>query len=206
MTSNPFYFGGRISNLEQFVGREDTIRFIIQRMTGPQMTSVAVVGERRIGKSSLLHHIYQTYAQRIEDSQRFLIAEVSLQEAQVRDREGFVSTVSNRLQRALTGHSRANHLPVRSVPCTELADLESRLQELSEADLRVVVCLDEFEELLENREAFNNRFYDAMRALLDAQHLMLVIASTRPLTYYGQHYQLVSRFFNLTNSLSLGVS
>ena len=34
MASNPFYFGGRISSPDQFVGREDAIRFITQRMTG----------------------------------------------------------------------------------------------------------------------------------------------------------------------------
>lgn len=204
MASNPFYFGGRISSPNQFVGREEAIRFIMQRMTGPQMTSVAVIGERRIGKSSLLYHIYQTYMQRIENGQRFLLAEASLQEAHVRDRAGFVSTVSERLQGALNRHPRATELPVWPHSYTDLTDLGSQLRELYDAGLRVVVCLDEFEELLENRRAFDNAFYDAMRALLDAQHLMLVIASTRPLTYYGQRYQLVSRFFNVTNSLNLG--
>ena len=51
----------------------------------------------RIGKSSLLYHIYQTYPQRLPDPGRFLIGYVSLQDARVRTLTGFLQTMGNAL-------------------------------------------------------------------------------------------------------------
>ena len=72
-----------------------------------------------------------------------------------------------------------------------------------DAGLRCVLCLDEFEALLDAPKEFDDRFYDALRAAMDDQVLMLVIASGRPLSYYGGRFRFVSRFFNLGNTLRL---
>ncbi len=72
------------------------------------------------------------------------------------------------------------------------------------AELRfIVLCLDEFEALLERPQEFDNAFYDALRAWMDDQLLMLVVASAQPLTYYGGRHRFVSRFFNLGNTTYL---
>jgi hypothetical protein len=201
--NNPFYFGGKITNPAHFVGRQAEVRAIIQRMDGPQMTSVAVVGERRIGKSSLLHHIYQTYGQRVQQSNHFLVCEVNLQEAKVRDQPGFAQTLNQQLVVALRRHPQAAALPTLANHCSLLGQLDDDLRAVTAAGLRVVVCLDEFEALLENPYEFNNAFYDSLRAMIDDQRLMLLLASARPLTYYGPRHRLVSRFFNLFYHLSL---
>jgi len=39
---------------------------------------------------------------------------------------------------------------------------------------------------------------------MDDQHLMLVIASARPVQFYGGRYRIVSKFFNLGNTCNLG--
>ena len=72
-----------------------------------------------------------------------------------------------------------------------------------DAGLRCVLCLDEFEALLDTPKEFDDRFYDALRAAMDDQTLMLVIGSARPLSYYGSRFRFVSRFFNLGNTLRL---
>ena len=63
---NPFFFGGHITDPAKFVGRKAELRRIAALLetahTG-QMQSVSIVGERRIGKSSLLFHLKQVYPQ-----------------------------------------------------------------------------------------------------------------------------------------------
>lgn len=202
-TTNPFYFGGKITNPTRFVGRKAELRFITQRMAGTQMTSVAVVGGRRIGKSSLIYHVYQTYSQRLDNPQRFLVGQVSLQDARVRTEAGFLQKVGSAIAQALSQHPDAATLPAWPVTCTELVTFSQSLQALAEADLRTVLCLDEFEALLDASDEFDDRFYDGLRALMDDQLLMLIIASAKSLIYYGSRFRFVSRFFNLGNTLYL---
>src|SRR5262245_20345638 len=69
VVANPFQAGGRLRNPKHFVGRESDLRQILSRVAN--MDSVSVIGPRRIGKSSLLHHIVATGQQRLNQSYLF---------------------------------------------------------------------------------------------------------------------------------------
>jgi hypothetical protein len=201
---NPFYYGGKITVPTQFVGRRTELSFVLQRMQAAQMTSVGVTGPRRIGKSSLLYHIYQTHPQSLTNPAGFLVAYVTLQDVSVRTQAGLVGELSAQLARARSRHTAAASLPPWPAPCPDLITFRGGLQAMAAAGLRSVLCLDEFEALLEEPRQFDDRFYDGLRAMMDDQLLMLIIASARPLSYYGSRYRLVSRFFNLGATLPLG--
>lgn len=73
---NPFTIRGALQRPEEFAGRAAELNDIITRLRS--MQSCSVVGERRIGKSSLLYHLSQTGAQRIGDENyRFLYIELT---------------------------------------------------------------------------------------------------------------------------------
>lgn len=55
---NPFYVSGRINDPTYFYGRQREIREIQAELN--KGASVALIGETRIGKSSLLYHLHQT--------------------------------------------------------------------------------------------------------------------------------------------------
>ena len=57
MTSNPFTFGNPIRDPNRFIGRKEEIRQIVNRLRSSAHESTSVVGERRIGKTSLLKHL-----------------------------------------------------------------------------------------------------------------------------------------------------
>src|SRR5262252_5210507 len=63
---NPFTNRGVITNPDEFFGREQEIGEIVSRLR--EMQSSSVVGERRIGKSSLLYHLFQAGWLSINDS------------------------------------------------------------------------------------------------------------------------------------------
>jgi tRNA U34 5-carboxymethylaminomethyl modifying GTPase MnmE/TrmE len=71
------------------------------RMAGAQPTSVNIVGKPRMGKSSLLHHICQTYEAMVQRYNRkpqdFVVVYLSLQEVQCRREISFYEAVADRL-------------------------------------------------------------------------------------------------------------
>lgn len=179
-------------------------------MQASQMTSVGIVGARRIGKSSLLYHIYQTYPQKLHSPERFLVAYASLQDSRVSTQTGFLNFIGTQFSRSLAAHPRAANLPPWPTPCQDMADFRTALDALTAFDaptaqsLRPVLCLDEFEALFNHTDQFDDAFYDALRAAIDDQSLMLIVCSAHSLAYYGSRHRLVSRFFNLFATLNLG--
>ena len=57
MIENPFTFGNPISDPARFCGREREQRQIVNRLLSSAHESTSVVGERRIGKTSLLTYL-----------------------------------------------------------------------------------------------------------------------------------------------------
>jgi ATP-dependent Clp protease ATP-binding subunit ClpA len=54
---NPFTYGNPISDPHRFVGREWEVKQIFGRLQNKEFESSSVVGERRIGKTSLLNYL-----------------------------------------------------------------------------------------------------------------------------------------------------
>ncbi len=54
---NPFTFGNPIKDPTRFHGRQAEIRQIVNRLLSSAHESTSIVGERRIGKTSLLYHL-----------------------------------------------------------------------------------------------------------------------------------------------------
>ena len=57
MTANPFTFGNPIKDPARFIGRQTEIRQISGRLLSSARESTSIVGERRMGKTSLLYHL-----------------------------------------------------------------------------------------------------------------------------------------------------
>jgi hypothetical protein len=56
IVGNPFIYGGPVPP-SYFVGREDEVRLIFDQVASPARGSVAISGDRRIGKTSLLQYV-----------------------------------------------------------------------------------------------------------------------------------------------------
>ncbi len=72
---NPFTIGSMIQNPAEFVGRMAELQFLLTRLRSLQ--SCSVVGERRIGKSSLLYHLHPSVTRR-EIVRQFLLEAMTL--------------------------------------------------------------------------------------------------------------------------------
>jgi uncharacterized protein len=195
----PFVAGAMLTERRYFVGRRSEIKAIIESMTNDQPTSVNIVGDRRIGKSSLLHHIYQTYEERVPQYQRrpdeFVVVYASLKDAVCRNPVDFYQNIARQLL-ARVGTNGVLAQPLQVNPFDGQSFFRA-MEAWKVARVLPVVCLDDFEELLKDRTQFDDGFYDNLRSLVDRSALMLVIASRQSLKQSRQQYRFTSGFFNL---------
>ncbi|BAS56596.1 MULTISPECIES: nSTAND1 domain-containing NTPase [Leptolyngbya] len=186
-----------------FVGRRDQIRFILSRMTNDQPTSVNVVGDRRVGKSSLLYHIYQSYEEQVtaygRRAEEFVVVYLSLRDGNCRKPEDFYQAVADQLlqrQRVLSNPILAQPLQQSQLNGSKFF---RAMDAWKQAKVLPVVCLDNFEELLDPESQFDDGFYDNLRALQGRSEIMLIIASRRKLREYKQKGR-TSEFFNVSQT------
>jgi uncharacterized protein len=192
---SPFTIGNMIQRPEEFVGRTAELNHILTRLRSLQ--SCSVVGERRIGKSSLLNHLHQTGTQRIGDeSFRFLYIELT--DACTQIVVDFLRTILAALNCPTDG-VKDEHKPNRN-----LMAFDQEIKTLAEHGERIVLCLDEFEALFENPAEFNNAFFNHLRTMVNHRRLALVTASRQPLEIYSLEKRLTSPFFNVFSITTLG--
>ena len=67
---NPFTQRRMIRDSAKFFGRKEELHHIVNHLQ--TMQSVSIVGERRIGKSSLLYNLYQTGTEKLGERYRFI--------------------------------------------------------------------------------------------------------------------------------------
>lgn len=203
LPSCPFVAGPKITDSRLFVGRTAELQLITSQMTAVQPVSVNVVGPRRIGKSSLLYHFYQTYTQRVSDPDRYIVIYLSLQETQCQREDGFYESVAQRLLHHLTVQRNSALLePLRVKPFNRLAFCAAMGQYKRQGVLPVL-CLDEFGPLFRHPQEFDNGFFDNLRSLMESSVLMLVVASHRQLDFYQRRHKLTSAFFKRWQALKL---
>lgn len=203
----PFVAGPKITDLRLFIGRREQLQALASRMNAVQPMSVNLVGERRIGKSSLLYAFMQVWDQYVPPETRrrdFVVAYLDLQEASPRSRSDYYRAVLNAL-RERPIWNRFPDLQRALLDCAPQDDAFRDFLHLCKAkDLLPVLCVDEFEALLRSPSEFDNNFFDLHRGFMDANELMYILASREKMDVYAREHRLTSRFFNVGHVLSLG--
>lgn len=176
--ANPFAQQTMIRDAEQFVGRRAELDQILNLLK--MMQGISLVGERRIGKSSLLYHIFLTGPVRL--GEEMVVAYTDF--PGVKDETSFYECLCKQLGR--TGD--------------KFSDLQDAVR-----NRRVVFCLDEFERVMRS-PAFSREFFDTLRSLAQSDNLALLIATEHPLSELSLTKQIAtSPFFNIFRQLDLGL-
>ncbi len=191
---NPFFFAGKITNIDQFVGREQEIKKIFGNLdisnTG-QMQHVSVVGERRIGKSSLLHHICQVYENNLSQHDKYRFVYVDLDQPQCHTQAGLLRFILEQL-----------NLVSPTQPTLEIF-YELIKHNHENHGLWPVFLLDEFEHLPQRAEEFSDSFYETFRSLGNNNIAGLITASQHSLQELAKQGKLTSPFFNIFHQVEL---
>ena len=206
---NPFFNRQRITDPAFFYGRTSQIEALYSAVVTRQCRSL--VGERKLGKSSLLTTLGQPETLRRYglDPQRQLPLYFDLESMASASPADFWIEVLDGLCAHLP--SSAGDLCAaiqKTVDAGEMRFMNVRrlLRRVHDASLDVVLCLDEFESLARNAR-FEPDFYGELRSLAGELGLVYLTASKRSLyeLTYEHSDTLSSPFFNIFSELPLGL-
>ncbi|MBI4674033.1 MAG: hypothetical protein HY741_20495 [Chloroflexi bacterium] len=203
MRSNPFTFGNPITDARRFVGRARQVEQVFSRLRNVEFESSSLVGERRVGKTSLLYHLADAEVQRAHglDPQRYLFLYVDLALVDA-------MTTPARLWQYLLGQLKTlvptiDFAALRDVAALDNFALAEFFDQLDAQGLYIVLLLDEFENVTRNAN-FGPDFFYGLRSLAIHHHLALLTSSRRELIELTHSDEIRSSpFFNIFANINV---
>ncbi len=177
---NPFTFGNPIKDPEKFYGRKADIRQIINRLLSSAHESTSVVGERRIGKTSILNYLaHPQVAPGLGlTPDKFCLLYLDFQGLTDITPLRFWQRVLSKMAHSICDESLQPEIKrLVQQSSIDLFDLEDLFQSASDKGLTIVLLLDEFEYVTQNPN-FKSDFFGGLRALA-IHHGVALIPSTR---------------------------
>ncbi|MFH1679708.1 MAG: protein kinase [Candidatus Eisenbacteria bacterium] len=196
---NPYLNRVMIKNPADFVGREREVRKIYSRLDAPQPQSISVVGDRRIGKSSLLNFIYnkKNRKRHMENHASSIFVFLDFQNIVSLDVPRFIDFLFNVFSFEMDDGSQYTKRP------KTLDELKAVVQELHEKGKRIIVLMDEFEIITKN-ENFEEDFFSFLRSLANSYRMAYVTSSADELQHMCHNEDISdSPFFNIFSNLPL---
>ena len=207
MPKNPFTYGNPITAPAHFIGRKREVDQVYSRLMNAEFESSSVVGERRIGKTSLLKYISHPLV--IEKAgftpEKYIFVYVDLQ---ILDPTKTPTDFWRRVLRAIRW--QVSHAELRSwidetrgEPSIDAFILDDVFGLVDDLNLHIVLLLDEFERVTQN-EAFDIDFFSGLRSIAIHHNLALITSSHRELVELT-HSRAVqdSPFFNIFANINL---
>ncbi|NQE36608.1 AAA-like domain-containing protein [Microcoleus asticus] len=202
----PFSAPSMLKKPDCFVGRKDELKFIQSQMTGPQPTSINIVGPHKIGKSSLLWRFYQNCRNhRQYASSPYAVIYLSFQDGECQEENTFYQAVAQKLSEVPVIKAKPSLVTAFQAANWERSTFAKAIRLCEAEKILPVLCIDKFEALFQDsyREKFDEGFYDNLHSLINNSALMLVLASLETLDSYRTKYKLTSSFFNVGSVWSL---
>jgi serine/threonine-protein kinase len=197
---NPYLNRVMIPSSSMFFGREAQVRRIMGRLSAERPQSVSIVGERRIGKSSLLNHLFSpsTRLALQPEAGRSLFLFLDFQQLRTIGEQEFLGLIFAGLRRQL---GEALELEVSE----DFEGLRALAEGVAAAGLRLILLADEFESVTKN-ERLGAELYSFLRSLANNYPVGFVTASARNLKDMCVSHQIAdSPFFNIFAVTNLGL-
>lgn len=194
---SPFVVGRPLRAHEPIFGRDEALRFLVGQLA--TFSSVNIVGERRMGKTSVLNHLVGRQEQLLipqPDQPPLVLACLDLQAGITSDTRFYGAALREILDRLPPSRSaeardfqewRARLYAHPEMEYNEFQGALKRLCDVRGVCVRPVLIVDEFERLLgakAQKEFPIPHFFDGLRALITADLLAMIVASRRSLADY----------------------
>jgi hypothetical protein len=200
MNQNPFEYGTPITHPNQFFGRRTEIKRIQDSIR--QMRSISIVGERRVGKSSLLNLMASPELVAEYDlGDDVIFCFVDLQGFEEISQSEFWRWILKELYAELPDALALEIYTVLEKGSFDTLSLRILFEKLAEK--KIVFLFDEFESILQNPQ-FPRSFYGHLRWLSQNCPVAFITATRRELVYHCiDSSTKTSPFFNIFDNLVL---
>ncbi|HEY6194727.1 MAG TPA: protein kinase [Candidatus Eisenbacteria bacterium] len=199
--SNPYLNRVMIKRPEDFFGRRHETKRIYARLNATPPGSVSIVGDRKIGKSSLLNYVYmrQQRQEYLEVPEKMIMVFLDLQEEKNMSMESFVRAMLGITTYELRGRLDVSH-------CTHNLDgVKDMVQRLDAGGFRLALLLDEFDIVTTNSN-FDLEFFSFLRYLANHYNVAYLTSSARDLQVLCHTKEIAdSPFFNIFSNMRLSV-
>lgn len=207
MIVNPFTYGNPISDAGRFVGRQREVEQIFSRLRNVEFESSSLVGERRIGKTSLLYFIADADVRRAHglEPAEFIFVYIDLA---LLDTTTTPTRFWQYLLRQIVPHlsetdAEPLHEALREPNALDNFTLAEVFDRLDAQQRNVVLLLDEFENVTRNKN-FTPDFFYGLRSLAIHHHLALITSSRRELIELTHSDEIRSSpFFNIFANINV---
>ena len=194
---NPYLNRTAIRDDRAFFGRRRELETIFSRIDAPEPQSVSVVGERRIGKSSLLRALLRRKPLFLRRPDEFVFAYLDLHEKV----HGDVSYLFSGLLEQI-GLGVQDLEMCKAAPTYE--NIRAAVARTDRTGFKLVLVLDEFEAVTQN-ENFTLEFFSFLRSLPNNYALSFIVSSAREIQELCHSKEVAgSPFFNIFHKLNLG--
>ncbi|MBM4165508.1 MAG: adenylate/guanylate cyclase domain-containing protein [Ignavibacteria bacterium] len=170
---SPYQTGGKITSLEGFVGRQEEIRQIFELIASKSTRSISVVGERRMGITSMIYYLtHQEVRQHyLRNPQEYIFTYVECPKTPNFTLEEFFLALYFSLDK--TGKMTQGIAPTYD-GFRKLLGYIDRMQKC------VVLIIDEIDNLAKN-DSFDMYFFDLLRFVDENYNIIEVVSSHLPL-------------------------
>lgn len=194
LMKNPYQNRKAIRELDDFFGRKkeiDKIFTLISSVAGPQ--NISIVGERRIGKSSLLYFIKSDIKKKhLENFNDYIFVYLELGALLNHNFDKFCEKLLMELSYEIKDEM--------TVSCSDIREkFEKYLKLLSSKGKKIVFILDEFDYMLKI-PAFDSGLLNYFRGLSDRYSMSFITSSRMPikkLTKTGESSPFFNNFHNI---------
>jgi class 3 adenylate cyclase len=197
---NPYLNRVMLPHPDMFYGRKALVKRLMSRISGQSPQSISLVGERRMGKSSLLNFLRspQTRLGLLEQPDSCLFILIDFQQTRGLDQGQFFSIVFAEARRQLGGILELNS------PADD-DGMRMLCEAVKGAGLKLVFLFDEFECVTRN-DKLKPEFYSFLRSLANTWPVGFITASGRELKQMCASHEISdSPFFNIFSVQHLGL-
>lgn len=207
MHLNPFTYGNPISDAQRFTGRAREVEQIFSRLRNVEFESSSLVGERRIGKTSLLNYIADSNVRRahgLDPTETiFVYADLALLDATTTPQRLWQYLLRQILPHLWEDEAHILNTAVNDASILDNFTLAEIFDRLEMQKRRVVLLLDEFENVTRNNN-FGPDFFYGLRSLAIHHHLALITSSRRELIELTHSEEIRSSpFFNIFANINV---
>lgn len=197
--SDPFWFGSAIPE-SLFVGRAEVLDRIRTAVVGrfDKVRSVSIVGNRRIGKTSILNYVVKRHQDFLPAGTRRIFVYMDMSDARARE----IPELMRYLRRGIA--RQIGRDPWHERHDGTISRLSDAIQELAEDERTpLVLCLDEWDKVMAYPQF--DRLLETLRVHGSEQNLSMIIASADSLYDLTVNAQIGSPFYNIFEQAVLGL-
>lgn len=198
---NPYLNRVMIKRPEDFFGRHQETKRVFARLNTTPPGSISIVGDRRIGKSSLLNMVYSRRAreEHLQSPERMIMVFLDLQQEKGMSLPSFIRLLRGMVQVELRGRATVSDCG------DDLEGIKQMVERLDQAGLHLAILLDEFETVTTN-PSFDLEFFSFLRYLANHFNVAYLTSSARDLQILCHTKEISdSPFFNIFSTMRLGV-